>query len=255
MDANDLIKAVPAEVVKEVYSDTVSDTLKEASKIGVDLVKTLRLALFPIQYGALLQDRLARHLRKSIERVPSERRVVPVESLSLQIAEKLRLQEDGSLLTEMYVNLLARAMDKERVSEAHPAFVQIIGQLAPDEALLMEQLSSNTPSAYVRWKSSDDVMGWSDREAAVLQAQCADDSRQLLSAIVVRPEALQQSSLLHTYIEHLVSLGLVIYTFEHQWASKFGTVQTSMPGVEIHFICLTRFGGLFHRACLGDGLS
>ncbi|TDF58120.1 DUF4393 domain-containing protein, partial [Cupriavidus sp. L7L] len=105
MDTNELIKLVPSEVVKEVYSDAVADTLKEASKLGVDLVKTLRLALFPIQYGAMLQDRLARHLRSSLERVPQERRIAPVESMALQVAEKLRFQEDGSPLTEMYLNL------------------------------------------------------------------------------------------------------------------------------------------------------
>src|ERR1700748_233059 len=126
MDANEIVKAIPAELVKEVYSDAVADTLKEVSKIGVDFVKMVRLALFPVQYGAMLQDRLARHLQRSIEKVPAARRVAPVESIALQIADKLRYQEDGSVLTEMYVNLLARAMDKERVSEAHPTFLHVI---------------------------------------------------------------------------------------------------------------------------------
>ena len=58
MDANDIVNAIPAELVKEVYSDAVADTLKEVSKIGVDFVKTVRLALFPVQYGAMLQDRI-----------------------------------------------------------------------------------------------------------------------------------------------------------------------------------------------------
>lgn len=152
----------------------------------------------------------------------------------------------------MYVNLLARAMDKERVSEAHPAFVQVICQLAPDEAMLIEQVSRNDPSAYVRWKDRDDVMAQSDRDDAILQAQCADESKRVLSTVLLSTEDLQQPHLLHTYIEHLVSLGLAVYTFDHQWASKFGTVKTSMPGADIHFIHLTRFGNLFRRACLRE---
>jgi len=254
MDANDVIKVLPEKVIEDVYSGAVSETLKEASKIGVDLVKTVRLVLLPIQYGAMLQDRLARHIRSSINRVPPANRVAPVESLSLQIADRLKFQEEGSPLTEMYLNLLARAMDKERASEAHPAFVQVIGQLAPDEALLIEQLSSADPSAYIRRKGNDAVMLEVDRAEAVDQAQFADDSKKLLKTLFVRPEDLTQPSLLYTYIEHLVSLGLVAYTNDHQWASKYRTVKTSMPGVDFWFIRLNGFGQLFHQACLATAV-
>jgi Abortive infection alpha len=37
----------------------------------------------------------------------------------------------------MYANLLATAMDANRVREAHPAFVEIIRQLTPDEARIV----------------------------------------------------------------------------------------------------------------------
>jgi hypothetical protein len=256
MDENDLIKAIPGEVIQAAYSDGVSDTLKEVGKIGVDFVKTARLLLFPVQYGAMLQDRLAHHLRNAIERVPVDARIPPVESLALQIGEKLRYEEEGTALGEMYVNLLSRAMDNERVSDAHPAFVQIVGQLAPDEALLIEQLSEHDPSAYIRRKASDNVMLQHDRDEAVNQAHCSDDSKQLLKTLFVRPEELQQPTLLYTYIEHLVSLGLVSYTNDHQWASKYGTVKTSMQGTDFWFIRLNGFGKLFHRACLtGSGFE
>jgi hypothetical protein len=115
MDEQDLLKAGPAEVIQAAYSDEVSDTLKEVGKISVDFAKTARLLLFPVQFGAMLQDRLARHLRNAIERVPSEARIPPVESLALRIGEKLRYEEEGTAVAEMYVNLLSRAMDKERV--------------------------------------------------------------------------------------------------------------------------------------------
>jgi len=87
--------------------------------------------LFSLQYGAALQDRLARHISNSIDRVPEDRRIEPVESITLQIVDRLKFQEDGSPITDMYLSLLARAMDKECVGEAHPAFVQIVSQLAP----------------------------------------------------------------------------------------------------------------------------
>ncbi|WP_211960885.1 Abi-alpha family protein [Cupriavidus plantarum] len=45
------------------------------------------------------------------------------------------------------MNLLSRGMDRERVGEAHPAFIQIVGQLAPDEAVLIEQISAGQLAA------------------------------------------------------------------------------------------------------------
>ncbi|KVD73294.1 hypothetical protein WI89_12325 [Burkholderia ubonensis] len=250
MDANELIKVIPQELVKEAYSDAVSDTLKEAGKIGVDLVKTVRLALFPIQYGALLQDRLARHLRSSIERVPPARRVAPVASLALQIADRLRYQEDGSVLTEMYVNLLARAMDKERAFEAHPAFLHTISQLAPDEALLVDQLSRADPSLYVRIKGREASMLADERANAIETADLSEEVKRQIPSISVRPEELAQPNLLHTYIEHLVSLGLVSYTNEHQWVSSPRMIECLVPGCQFLFIRLNGFGKLFYRGCL-----
>lgn len=255
MDANDIVNAIPAELVKEVYSDAVADTLKEVSKIGVDFVKTVRLALFPVQYGAMLQDRLARHLQRSIEKVPAARRVAPVESLALEIADKLRYQEDGSVLTEMYVNLLARAMDKERVSEAHPAFLHVISQLAPDEAMLVDQLSQADPSLYVRMKGREAAMLADARADAIENTELSKEWKRQILSTSVRPEDFGQPDLLHTYVEHLVSLGLVSYTNEHQWVPSPGMIKCAIPGCQLLFIRLNGFGKLFHRGCLSGEMA
>jgi hypothetical protein len=57
-----LVKAVPAEVAKEAYGDAASGILKQVGKLGEDCLKTFRLALFPLQYAAAYQDRLAAHI-------------------------------------------------------------------------------------------------------------------------------------------------------------------------------------------------
>ncbi|RBW64927.1 hypothetical protein DS893_12110 [Vibrionales bacterium C3R12] len=138
----EVVKNAP-KVVEEAYSDGVSNTLKEASKIGVDAVKTVRLMLFPLQFGAMAQDRLAKYISECINRVPENHRIEPSESLVLPIAEKLRYHEESNPLTEAYLNLMSRAMDKERVGEAHPAFIDIISQLCPDEVLLLNQIGKS----------------------------------------------------------------------------------------------------------------
>jgi hypothetical protein len=43
-------------------------------------------------------------------------------------------------LTELYLNLLTRGIDSERVAEAHPAVLIVIKQLSTDEARIMFNL-------------------------------------------------------------------------------------------------------------------
>ena len=57
----------------------------------------------------------------------------------------LRFMEDENPLTELYLNLLARAIDKERCNEAHPAFIKIIEQMSPDEAMVLYVLNGDCP--------------------------------------------------------------------------------------------------------------
>ncbi|BCF95272.1 Abi-alpha family protein [Paraburkholderia largidicola] len=250
MDDLDLIKAIPTEVAKAAYDDTISPALKETGKIGQDLVKTLRLVLFPLQYAATLQDRLAGHLRKSIERVPEDRRIAPVESLALPIAEQLRFHDDKSVVGNMFVSLLSRAIDRERVGEAHPAFVQIISQLAPDEAALIQQIAAAKPAAYMRPPKKDVAVLLNDqREALINTSGMADEQKRHLQRIAVRPEELAQPELVYTYIEHLVSLGVVSY-FNAPWNDVFKGAKGA--SFDFWFVGLNGLGELFHRACLSD---
>jgi hypothetical protein len=49
------------------------------------------------------------------------------------------------MLRDMYANLLAASMDTRTATGAHPAFVEIIRQLTPDEARLLRLLSQRRP--------------------------------------------------------------------------------------------------------------
>jgi hypothetical protein len=117
MDPTDIAKIVEAapEVAREAYEDLASGAMAQTGKFAEDLTKAVRLVLFPVQLAAALQDRLAGYIDRAIRQVPELRRVVPAESIALPIAERLRFQEPDSPITDLYINLLARAMDGERM--------------------------------------------------------------------------------------------------------------------------------------------
>lgn len=68
------------------------------------------------------------------ESVPEENQIPAPASLTVPLIERIKYLEDENYLTDLYLNLLTRAIDKDRVNEAHPAFFHIIEQLSPDEA-------------------------------------------------------------------------------------------------------------------------
>jgi len=248
-DLEDALAKLAAPVIQEAYSDAVSGALREAAKIGVDAVKTVRLALFPLQVAAALQDRLAGYIDRAVRSVPVERRIAPVESLASQIAERLRSQEEESPITDMYVRLLARAFDRERVGEAHPAFVHLIGQLAPDEVLIIRQLDGVSRAAYLKHKATGRPVHLEERTEFAARGQVRPAAGEELLRISLRPEELAQPDLFFTYVEHLVSLGIVVYTNDHPYADTQVALKTL--GAECWFVELNQFGRLFHSACLG----
>lgn len=245
-----IISEIVSPVVKDAYSDAVAPAMREFGKMGEDAVKVARLALFPLQYGALLQDRLARYLAKALHKVPEDRRVAPRDSVMLPVAEKLRYEdEDGNPIAELYVNLLARAMDRERLGDAHPAFVYLIGQLAPDEILILVQLSAQAHRVFFRLAPSEPALL---REQVIpLLHRMPELAAAELLASAMRPEDLSQPELFLTFLEHLVALGIVEYTNDPR-STETRELSFRFLGFEYYFIRLTAFGHLFHRACVAS---
>ncbi len=237
-------------VVKDAYSDAVAPAMREFGKLGQDAVKLVRLALFPVQFGAFFQDRLARYLAKALEKVPEQRRVTPRDSVLLPVADKLRYQdEDGNPIASLYVNLLARAMDRERLGDAHPAFLHLIGQLAPDEVLILLQLSAQPKRVFFRRGLGQPALLLEQVVPLVQNLPEGVVSDLLNSAFQL--EQLAQSELFLTFLEHLVALGIVEYANEPR-TRETRELSFSMLGFEYHHIQLTEFGRLFHRACVAN---
>lgn len=239
------VKLDLSNTAEHVYADAASPLLKELSKIGLDVVRTFRLATLPFQYGAYYQGRLERHFSEALSRVPSEHRIAPVESVVLQISENLRFQEDGAILTEMYVALLECAFDKRRFGQVHPAFANLVAQLSADEAVLINHLSSEHAKIYI----GKTAVPWAQTSNGIKSHFAV----QVLEAIeldwkyFINPDILAESSYLQLYVEHLVSLGMVVYDNDRPLglAQSFGLLGNEQGWA----VRLSAFGKLFHQAC------
>lgn len=184
-------------VVMRFYEDAIS----EAAKLGGKALANYFRQTFSnlLEFEASSPQRLAALLERLSKLVPEERLIDPHPQIALPILQNLIFMADGDILTEMFLNLLARAMDEERVEEAHPGFVKIIEQLSPDEAMLL---------IHLRKRHSLDKRYQRGRPVRLTINPGTDSSREIdtrmgLDVTIANPKNYS------LYIEHLSSLDLI----------------------------------------------
>ncbi|WP_027684208.1 Abi-alpha family protein [Rhizobium leguminosarum] len=225
-------------------------TAEQVDKFGTDVMKTVRLLLAPLQYSAAWQDRLEAHIEKAVRRVPEEQRVPPVESLAVPIVEKLRFQPEGDPITELYINLLSRAMDGQRVGEAHPAFFTVITQLAPDELLFLNDIASRDESFIMAPSGRKVYPTPPERDRRLVELEIESWVRNKVTELMFGYETLNQPELFPVYQEHLQHLGLIKYINAFEPVTRdLRLMKDPGRGMRLFTLGLTDFGGLFLKAC------
>jgi hypothetical protein len=132
----------------EVYKDAGKPAAEEfgrafapaGKELGETLTRTVHVALAPLrgliwsyeQIGTTVIPLVAEKLKKRTDRVVPPKAIVAAPAI-----EALRYAGSEPPLRDMYVNLLATAMDAKTAESAHPAFVDIIRQMTPDEAVIV----------------------------------------------------------------------------------------------------------------------
>lgn len=186
-------------VLVEIYGDLAKPGVKQA---GVALGTVIGLGntiLWPIalanERARIALEKNLEKYRKAMELVPEEKVVEIAPEIGVPIAEKLTYVTDESL-TDMYVNLLATSSSSDTLGDAHPSFVNVINNLSPDEARLLEHFVSNEVLPFV-----------------IAKAVKADDgSHNVLSGAIVPEivlEGLNFPNNVDAYLNNLEGLGLL----------------------------------------------
>ena len=141
------VKEIMTETIKEVYEDGAKETIKETSKVISLIPRTIHAILLKLEKWILnreyslkmtqkmLEYKLAKYDPSQVEDPEPYVAVPTINALSYTYAS-----ED---LLDLYANLLASSMIKDKKWRVHPSFVEIIKQLSPDEARILKELSKN----------------------------------------------------------------------------------------------------------------
>ena len=131
-----VVKAVP------IYEDMLQPTAKELGRNLETEAKSVRLVLAPVAALVWGYDRIKDYvqttLAQKLKNVPKDRLTTPSPMIAGPALEALKYAGHNPTLRELDANLLATSIDAKTAHEAHPAFVEIIRQLTPDEARILK---------------------------------------------------------------------------------------------------------------------
>lgn len=158
--ATGLVKAIP------VYQDAIQPSAKQIGKSLETITKAVNIALAPIKalvWGyEKIEEFISTRVAEKLKNVKEENITTPPPQVAGPAVEALRFSGHDENLRELFANLLATAMDKETVDKAHPGYVDIIRNLSPDEALLLNAFTSRTsyPIIEIHAKFKDASRGY-----------------------------------------------------------------------------------------------
>jgi hypothetical protein len=238
----------------EIYGDLARPGVQQVGKALGTVLGLGNTVLWPIHWAnersRIYLERNLQDYRARLENVPIEKVIPVAPEIGVPIAEKLTYVRD-SKLADLYVTLLAKASNVDTVADAHPSFVNVINNLSPDEAQLLEFFVTQTDMEFV-------IAKWS----CLAMYSIAGDL--LIAPTHLSALAFPQNA--PAYLSNLAGLGLVsihhgremhgstVYpAIEAHWAGQFPPDQAPEPDrtlkMERGAICKTHFGLKFIDAC------
>lgn len=138
-----LKKSGESGLLKEIYTDLAQPGVR---KVGLALATVLDLCnttLLPLRlYNEkrnLIFTKNMEKLRKKLNEIDEDKLAVVPPELGVPIIDKLTYTS-AEEIADMFINLLTKASSRETCNEAHPRFLEIISNLAVDEAKILNHL-------------------------------------------------------------------------------------------------------------------
>lgn len=134
------------DIQKKVYDDLFWPTLKEAWKALWNIAWLVTTISLPIMYLNHYANWIFRNnidkLDRKLKEIPEENIIEVTPDIWVPILEKLTYTQNEKI-SDMFLELLKKASNKDEISLIHPKYTKIIENLSEDEALILEYLNIN----------------------------------------------------------------------------------------------------------------
>lgn len=247
-------------VPDKAYDDLAHPSAKAVGEIAGLLPRAIKAALTPIEKWILNKEYSLAETKKLLEEklkdADPERIKTPDAYVAVPALQAIAYTMDNETLRDLYANLLAKSMQEDTAETVHPAFVEIIKQLSPDDAYTLQcfKISHNLPIVNICGTPPDlmlKVSGYSNvhmvlhQNVFIANSKIGDINRQ------------------STSVSSLARLGLVDIAFDGAslttsykdfekldiFKDSFNEVMKAVY-IEKGRVCLNPFGRSFINVCL-----
>ena len=147
-----LVKA-SSNILSQFYQDLAQPSVKavgQALAIVFELCPTSLLSLkFWTEKRKLNFAKRLNEYKEKLDKISEEKRVQVDIQIGAPIIEKLTYTTNDKI-ADLFTTLLANASNKEVAETIHPAFIHIVSELCPDEALIIQYLYEQKKICYIK---------------------------------------------------------------------------------------------------------
>jgi len=182
-----------------LYKDTLQPSVQS---LGVALGNIMEFCTTPFllcKFGSeVAKENFKKHLdnyAKKLESIPENEKIHVNPQIGVPLLDRLTYTTNDEI-AELFIKLLTRASATSTVNSAHPAFIQIIDRLTPDEAKIL---------VYLQDKKHVPFVGLESKEQSARQYHPVRNHQTCLSfdLLLDFPENVP------TYIDNLESVGVL----------------------------------------------
>ena len=234
---------------KEMYVDVLRPAAQIVGKQLETVARAISLAMAPVRgivwglekvedwLSAALLKRLAQNDPKDIQSPPPY--------VAGQLLLQLQFCSEQEQLREMYANLLASAMLRPVAPSVHPAFVQVIQQLTPDEALVLARIAK---------RGRNFSMQHAVTQMGRYENKDGDVSEQF--RVLCSESGVQYPNMSEAYMDNLLRLKVLA---DQQWSegelepeesNRFGYFDAAVKNISGRIIEVSAFGEHFIKTCV-----
>lgn len=193
-------------VLKELYKDVAHPVLKPVGEILSMFPRTLKAFLSGWDKWLINREEClnltARAIEEKLSSIDESEICEPEPYVAIPAIQQMCICQNSDELRDMYANLLATSMNVDTKYKVHPAFVEIIKQLNPDEAKFLRSLNKSRlyPLIDVRLQSPSAGGGYNDlRKNVTIQGY----------------DVVENKDQIGSYLDNLDRLGLIIIEDSH----------------------------------------
>ena len=233
-------------LASQVYEDGLQPAVQEIGKGLKTIASAINMALAPVSglvWGYIkIADYIKQNLEEKFEGKDIDSIISPPPNIAVPLLESLRYTAYQEDLRKMYINLLSTSMDKDKAEKAHPAFVEIIKQLSPDEAKLLSyfpKLMRYPGVCYVRVDSS---WAWGQQVYSEVEKQFI---------LICKDANIEHIDLVKNYLDNMRRL--MILEFRQEVPGKIIERRFEKKEIEtnyVEYISVTKLGQQFISACV-----